>query len=39
MAYEVEAVIRFNDGTVLPRPEDIEAYLDCVVIEWLVEEV
>lgn len=37
MAYEVEAILRF-EGTP-PTPAEIEEALDCVIIEWLPEEV
>jgi hypothetical protein len=37
MAYEVEAILRFEG--VAPEAGDIEETLDCIVVEWLPEEV
>ena len=36
-SYEVEAILRFEGAT--PTEEEIEEMLDCIVQEWIVEEV
>lgn len=39
VAYEIEAILRFPDGAPVPTQEEIEESLECVVVEWIEEEV
>lgn len=39
MAYEIEMIVRIEDGDPVPTPQEIEEKLECVIIDYIPTEV